>query len=53
MHFFLGVLRVKFWTLFLIPFSNEVLAYRAGIHKLLVRIAKREDPNQTASEEAV
>ena len=26
---------------------------RAGIHKMLVRKAKREDPDQTASEEAV
>ena len=25
----------------------------AGIYKLLVRIANREDPDQTASEEAV
>ena len=26
------------------------LAIRAGIHKMLVRIANREDPDQTASE---
>ena len=26
---------------------------RAGIHKLFVRIANREDPDQTASSEAV
>ena len=26
---------------------------RAGIHKMLVRIANREDPDQTASSEAV
>ena len=30
-----------------------MLAIRAGIHKMLVRIANREDPDQTASEEAV
>ena len=27
--------------------------FRSGIHKMLVRIAKREDPDQTASAEAV
>ena len=27
--------------------------FRAGIHKMLVRIANREDPDQTASAEAV
>ena len=42
------------------PFCFEVFSYkmfvaciRAEIHKLLVRIANREDPDQTASEEAV
>ena len=30
-----------------------MLAFRAGIHKTLVRIANREDPDQTASSEAV
>ena len=37
------------------PFSilNEMLIFRAGIHKMLVRIANREDPDQTASSEAV
>ena len=34
-------------------FSNKMLLIRAGIHKMLVRIANREDPNQTASSEAV
>ena len=38
---------------FLFLFSNKLLAIRAGVHKMLVRIANREDPNQTASEEAV
>ena len=38
---------------FLILFSNKVLIFRAGIHKILVRIANREDPDQTASSEAV
>ena len=30
-----------------------MLAIMAGNHKMLVRIANREDPDQTASEEAV
>ena len=38
---------------FLFLFSNKMLAIRAGIHKMLVRIANREDPDQTASSEAV
>ena len=29
---------------FLLLFSNKLLVFRAGIHKLLVRIANREDP---------
>ena len=55
MHFFLGALRVKYKILntFLILFSNKMLGFRAGIHKMLVRIANREDPDQTASSEAV
>ena len=32
---------------------NEMLVSRIGIYKMLVRIANREDPDQTASEEAV
>ena len=38
---------LKFRTL-----TNKTLI-RAGIHKMLVRIANREDPDQTASSEAV
>ena len=30
-----------------------MLVIRGGIHKMLVRIANREDPDQTASSEAV
>ena len=30
-----------------------MLVIRAGIHKMHVRIANREDPDQTASSEAV
>ena len=32
---------------------NKRLVFRAGIHKMLVRTANREDPDQTASSEAV
>ena len=39
-------------NIFLILFSNEKLGMRAGNHKLLVRIVKMEDPDQTASSEA-
>ena len=39
---------LKFLTPFLFLFSNEMLVFRAGIHKMLVRIANREHPNQTA-----
>ena len=34
-------------------FSNKMLAIRAEIHKMLVRIVNREDPDQTAFGEAV
>ena len=34
-------------------FSTKMLFIRAGIHKLLVRIANREEADQTASSEAV
>ena len=42
---------LNFKDLFL--FSNKMLAIRAEIHKMLVRIVNREDPDQTASGEAV
>ena len=38
---------------FLVLFSNKMMIIRAGIKKFLVRIANREDPDQTASSEAV
>ena len=38
---------------FLIQFSNKMLVIKAGIHKMLVRIKNREDPDQTVSSEAV
>ena len=38
----------KIWKTFLL-FSNKLLVFRAGTHKVLVRIANREDPDQTAS----
>ena len=34
-------------------FSSEMLIFMAGNHKMVVRIANREDPDQTASSEAV
>ena len=34
-------------------FSNKMLVVMAGIHKMLGRIANREEPDQTASSEAV
>ena len=38
---------------FLFLYSNKMLAIRAGVHKMLVRIANREDPDQAVSSEAV
>ena len=38
---------------FVFLFSNRMLGFMARIHKMLVRIANREDPDQTASSEAV
>ena len=38
---------------FPIQFSDKLLVIRAGIHKMHVGIANREDPDQTASSEAV
>ena len=35
------------------PGSYKILVIRAGIHKMIVRVANREDPDQTASEEEV
>ena len=43
----------KISNTFLFLFSNKMLLIRFEIHKMLVRIANREDPDQTASEEAV
>ena len=44
-----NVLKVKVQTHFSFLFSNEMLVIMAGIHKMLVRIENREDPDQTAS----
>ena len=52
LHWLLTVNVLKFQTPFL--FSIKMLVFRAEIKKkMLVRIANREDPDQTASEEAV
>ena len=40
----------KILNTFLFLFSTKLLVTRAGIHKMLVRIANREDPDQTASD---
>ena len=42
----------KILITFLFLFPNKMLS-RAGIPEMLVRIADREDPDQTASSEAV
>ena len=34
---------------FLILFLNKMLVIKAEIHEMLIRIANREDPDQTAS----
>ena len=36
----------KISNTFLFLFSNKLLVIKAGIHKMLVRIANREDPDQ-------
>ena len=43
----------KISNTFLFLFSYKMFGYNAGIHKMIVRIANREDHDQTASEEAV
>ena len=43
----------KILNTFFFLFSNKIGVIRGGIHKMLVRIANREDPYQTASSEAV
>ena len=43
----------KISNTFLFLFSNKIMVTRTGIHKMLVGIAKREDPDQTASSDAV
>ena len=43
----------KIFNLFLFLFSNKIVVNRTGIHQMFVRIPNREDPDQTASSEAV
>ena len=38
----------KISNIFLFLFSFKMLLFRAGIPKMLVRIANREDPDQTS-----
>ena len=42
----------KILNIFVFLFFNKILVIRTGIHKMHVRIANREDPDQTASSEA-
>ena len=37
----------KIQSTFLFLFSNKMLVFRAGIHKMRVNIANREDPDQS------
>ena len=43
----------KLLTFFSFRSQKKILVIRAGTHKMLVRIANRKDPDQTASLEAV
>ena len=43
----------KILNTFLFLFSSKLLVIKAGIYKMLIRIATREDYDQTASSEAV
>ena len=47
--FYCTVNVLKFSTTFLFLFTNKMLVIRAVIHKMFARMAKREDPGQTAS----
>ena len=40
----------KILNSFLILYSDKRLVFRAGIHKMLIRIANREDPDQKQSD---
>ena len=43
----------KILNTFLFLFSNKMVVIKAGINKMIVIIANREDPDQTASTDAV
>ena len=43
----------KILNTFLFLLLNKMLCIKAGIHNIHVRIRNREDPDQTASSEAV
>ena len=44
---------LKFRTLYSFPSQIKVMVIMAGNNTILVRIANREDPEQTASSEAL
>ena len=46
---FIEVNVLKFQTLFSFCSQNKTLVFRAGIHKMLVRQANWEDPDQTTN----
>ena len=37
------------WLQTLFSFCTQIICWFSGLHKMLVRIANREDPDQTAS----
>ena len=43
----------KISNIFFFLFSKKMWIVKAGFHDILVQIANREDPDQTASKEAV
>ena len=49
----LGRKATKHTKTFLFLFLKTIFVIMAGTHKMLVRIANRENPDQTASSEAV
>ena len=52
LFFCIAVKVLIFQTLFFL-LSNKMLVFSTGIQKMHVRIANREDPDQTASSEVV
>ena len=51
--FIVNVNVLKISNTFLFLLSNKLLVFRAGIYKMIFRIANWDDPDQTGSLEAV